>query len=103
MVELIGGLGGVAAAVPDGGAPAVCALPGLDHKILLHPGDGKTVIKALPGQRSEVLHRLRGFVGEKHGLKDAHRGVEHRDGVPRRRVGELQLCRLHRRAADALS
>ena len=68
-----------------------------------HPGDGETVIKALPGQRGEVLHRLRGFVGEKHGLKDARRGVEHRDGVPRRRVGELQLCRLHRRAADALS
>ena len=36
---------------------------------------------------------------EEHRPEHARRGIEHRNGIPRRRVGELQLCRLHRRAA----
>ena len=101
-MELIGGLGGETVPVPDGGASAVCALPGLHHEVLLHPGDGQSVVKALLGQCREVLHGLRGLGGKKHCFEHACRGIEHRDGVPRRRMGELQLCRLHSRAADRL-
>ena len=101
-MELIGGLGGETIPVPNGGASAVRTLPGLHHEVLLHPGDGQSVVKALLGQCREVLHGLRGLGGKKHCFEHACRGIEHRDGVPRRRVGKLQLCRLHSRAADRL-
>ena len=101
-MELIGGLGGETVPVPDGGAFAVRALPGLHHEVLLCPGDGQSVVKTLLSQCREILHGLWGLGGKEHCFEHACRGIEHRNGVPRRRVGKLQLCRFHCRAVDLL-
>ena len=101
-MEPVGGLNGVAAAVPDGGAFAVGPLPGLDEEFVLDAGNGQAVVVPCLRKTDEVVAGLRGQRGEEHGLEHARRGIEHRDGVARRRVGELQLCRLHSRAADRL-
>ena len=102
-MEGVRGLNGVAAAVPDGSTLAVRPLPGLHKEALLHPGDGQAVVEALPHEARKVIAGLRGLVREEHGLEHPRRGIKDGDGVPRRRVGELQLGRFHRRAADALA
>ena len=102
MVQAVGGLSRVAAAVPDGTAPAVGPLPGFHHKAALHAGEGQAVVVACLHKACKVIIGLRGLVREKHRLEHACRGIEHRNGVPRRRVGKLQLCRFHCRAVDLL-
>ena len=102
MVELVGGLSRVAAAVPDGGALAVSTLTGLHHKVLLHTGHGQAVIVARLHQTHKVIIGLRGLLREEHRPEHTRRGIEHRHGFPRCRVGELQLGRFHRRTGDGL-
>ena len=101
-MQTVGGLRRVAAAAPDGGALSVGALPGLHHKTALHAGDGQAVVIALLHKAGKVVVGLRGLVREEHCLEHARRGVEHRHGVPCRRVRELLFRRLHRRAVDLL-
>ena len=102
MVQAVGGLSRVAAAVPDGAAPAVGPLSGLHHKAALHTGDCQAVVVARLYKARKVIIGLRGLIREEHRPEHTRRGIEHRNGIPRRRVGELQLCRLHRRAVDLL-
>ena len=99
-MEPVGGLNGVAAAVPDGSAFSISPLPGLDEKFVLDAGNGQAVVVPRLRKADEVVASLRGQRGEKHGLEHTRRGIEHRDGVARRRVGELHLGGLHRRAGD---
>ena len=51
----------VAAALPDGRALAVCALPGFHHELVLHPAHGKAVIIALLYKADKVIAGLRGL------------------------------------------
>ena len=102
-MQAVGGLCRVAAAVPDGGAFAVGALPGLHHKAALHPGDGQAVVVTCLHKARKVIVSLRGLFREQHRLEHACRGIEHRHRVPCRGVRELQLCRLHCRAVDLLN
>ena len=92
-MQLVGVFGRVAVAVPDGGGAAAGVLPGLHHKACLHPGDGQAVVIPRLGQPDEVGAGLGRLFGKQHRPEHPRRGVEHRHGVPRRRVGELQLRR----------
>ena len=73
MVQAVGGLSRVAAAVPDGTAPAVGPLPGFHHKAALHAGEGQAVVVACLHKARKVIIGLRGFVREKHRLEHACR------------------------------
>ena len=84
-MQAVGGLSRVAAAVPDGVAPAVGPLPGFHHKAALHAGEGQAVVVACLHKACKVIIGLRSLVREKHRLEHACRGIEHRNGVPRRR------------------
>ena len=102
MVQAVRCFHRVAIALPDGRALAVCALSGFHHKLVLHPVHGKAVVVALLHKADKVIAGLRSLFREEHRPENTRRGIEHRNRVPRCRVGELQLCRFHRRAADAL-
>ena len=93
MVQAVRCFHRVAAALPDSRTLAVCALPGFHHELVLYPAHGKA---------DEVIAGLRGLFREEHRTENTRRGIEHRNGVPCCRVGELQLSGFHRRAADAL-
>ena len=102
MVQAVRCFHRVAAVLPDSRALAVCALPGFHHELVLHPAHGKAVIVALLYKADKVIAGLRGLFREEHRPENTRRGIEHRNGVPCCRVGELQLSGFHRRAADAL-
>ena len=102
MVQAVRCLHRVAAALPDGRALAVCALPGFHHELILHPAYGKAVVVALLHKADKVIAGLRSLFREEHRPENTRRGIEHRNRVPCCRVGELQLGGFHRRAADAL-
>ena len=80
----------------------ISTLTGLHHKVLLHTGHGQAVIVARLHQTHKVIVGLRGLLREEHRPEHTRRGIEHRHGFPRCRVGELQLGRFHRRAGDGL-
>ena len=96
MVQLVGILGGIAAAVPDGGGAAVGGLAGLHHKALFHPGKGQAVVIARLRQAHKVGAGLGRLLGKQYRPEHPRRRIEHSHRIPRRRVGELQFGRLDR-------
>lgn len=64
MVQAVRCLHRVAAALPDGRALAVCALPGFHHELILHPAYGKAVVVALLHKADKVIAACGAFSGK---------------------------------------